>query len=131
MSQDGGRAVSAADVLESDFKASLSGIDFSKAYDPFGKAFEKACMIGQMWMAARQIEDDVSEELDGARTYWSAYVETSDAAYKEMAADELRHAGILIKKHLAKETDENRRKLLNDKEMERQELSKQMMTKTE
>ena len=48
---------------------------------------------------------------------------SNDVQYKEMAHDELRHAGILIKKHLAK-ADESEKEYLNGLEKERQDMLK-------
>lgn len=56
-------------------------------------------------MALKEMEDDVDEELDGARNYWNKYLETNDVQFKEMAHDELKHASILIKKHLVSADD--------------------------
>lgn len=110
--------------LKRDFEDALSRIDF-KRYDPHSREFTKALLVGQLYAAAKALhEDDVEEELDGAEKYYEAYLRTGDAAFKDMASDELRHAGILIKKHLAKTTDENRRAELNAQEKKRQELMK-------
>ena len=70
------------------------------------------------------IEDDVDEELSDAENYWILFCETGDSVYKEMANDELKHAGILIKKHLLKTTDEKRKHSLNEQEKKRQEMLK-------
>ena len=112
-------------VLREDFKQALSQIDFTKKYDPYSRSFMKALFIGQLLMACEQMEDDVEEELDDAKKYWNTYLETNDSQYNDMAHDELRHAGILIKKHIAK-ADESEKKYLNGLEEERQELLKAM-----
>lgn len=111
--------------LRRDFEEAVSRVDFKK-YDPYSREFMKALFIGQMHMAAKSLcdEDDVEEELDGAEKYYEVYSRTGDAAYKDMASDELRHAGTLIKKHLAKATDEDRRAELNAHEKRRQEMLK-------
>lgn len=111
----------ALEELKKDFHEALSHIDFSEAYDPYSKQFMKALFIGQLLVAVKEMEDDVEEEMDGARKYWETYLETNDIQYKEMAGDELRHAGILIKKHLAK-ADEHERAYLNGLEKDRQEM---------
>lgn len=109
--------------LEKDFKEAVKKIDF-KAYDPYSREFMKPLFIGQLYLAMKAVyDDDVEEELDGARKYWNIYLETEDTAYKDMAQDELRHAGVLIKKHLAG-ADEDYRKQLNAHEKERQEMLK-------
>ncbi len=113
-----------AEVLEADFKEALSQINFNEPYDPYSKEFMKPLFIGQLLMAVKSVEDDVDEELDGAKKYWKIFQETNDAQYREMAQDELKHAGILIKKHLAKTTDPKTKEKLNELEKERQEMLK-------
>lgn len=109
--------------LEKDFKKAVSKIDFSR-YDPYSREFMKPLFIGQLILAIKSVyDDDVEEEIDGARKYWQTYLETDDAAYREMAQDELRHAGILIKKHLVG-ADEVYRAELEAHEKERQEMLK-------
>lgn len=115
--------------LEHDFKEALSNVDF-KEYDPYSRPFMKALFIGQMWSIMKMLcEDDIEEELDGAENYIRIYEETGDSAYKGMASDELRHADILIKKHLAKADGEEREKL-NEHEKRRQELLKMVSVST-
>ena len=123
----------ATDVLKEDFKDALSKIDFEKEYDPYDRAFMKALFLGQMWLAAKWLEsdDDVDDELDGARKYWRMFLQTNDQSYKEMAMDELRHAGILIKKRLANATDAKKKSWLDALEKERQEMLKAVSSKTE
>lgn len=91
------------ETLRNDFSELLGKFDFSGKYDPMSPRFLKTLGVGLMWHAAKALaeDDDVAEELDGARKYMDAWLSSGDAAYKEMAADELRHAGTLIKKHLA------------------------------
>lgn len=112
----------ALEELKKDFREALSHIDFD-SYDPYSRPYMKALFIGQLLMAVKEMEDDVDEELDGARKYWNTYLVTNDVQYKEMAHDELRHAGILIKKHLAV-ADEHEKEYLNSLEKERQEMLK-------
>ena len=110
--------------LRKDFKDILSTIDF-KEYDPYSKKFMTAGFIGQMWFLVKSLmdDDDVEEELDGAKTYFEKYLETNDSQYRDMARDELRHAGILIKKH-SEWADDEKQKVLDEHEAERQELMK-------
>lgn len=115
----------AVNVLENDFKTSLEKIDFSKAYDPFSKSFMKALFLGQLWCCVKYLCNDVEDELSGAKNYYDIYLETNDIQYKEMANDELKHAGILIKKHLAKTSDEKQKEKLNNLETKRQEMLKE------
>ena len=110
--------------LRKDFKDVLSKINFSE-YDPYSKKFMTASFVGQMWFLVKSLmeDDDVEEEIEGARTYFEKYLETNDTQYRDMAKDELRHAGILIKKH-SEWADEEKQKTLNQHEEERQELIK-------
>ena len=110
--------------LRKDFKEILSKIDFDE-YDPFSKKFMTAGFVGQMWFLVKMLleDDDVEEELDGARTYFEKYLETNDVTYRDMAKDELRHAGILIKKH-SEWADDEKQEILDKHETERQELLK-------
>ena len=110
--------------LRKDFKDVLSKINFSE-YDPYSKKFMTAIFVGQMWFLVKSLmeDDDVEEEIEGARTYFEKYLETNDTQYRDMAKDELRHAGILIKKH-SEWADEEKQKTLNQHEEERQELIK-------
>ncbi len=109
--------------LEHDFKNALEDVDFT-AYSPYSREYMKALFIGQMWDLVRKLheekEGDIQEEFDGAKKYLDMYKTTGDSTYKEMAADELRHAGILIKKHLAKATSQEEKDALNAMEAEKQ-----------
>lgn len=117
--------------LKKDFNEVLKCIDF-KRYDPHSQIFIRALHIGQMYMSLKMISesDDVEEELNGARSYMLSYVETNDNDYKEMAKDELRHAGILIKKHYEKASAAKKEKL-EEYENERQELLSRISKWTE
>lgn len=116
--------------LEKDFKEMLGCINF-KNYDPHSKLFMRALLIGQMYQAVKTLEnsDEIEEELAGAEKYFSRYIETGDSTFKEMASDELRHAGILIKKHLAKTENEKKREKLSAYEKKRQEMLKEISIK--
>lgn len=121
---------SALTELEKDFKDMLDCIDFEK-YDPYSKLYMRALFIGQMYMCVKALgEDDVEEEIEGAEKYFKKYEETADTTFKDMANDELRHANILIKKHLAKCTDEDEREHLNYQEKRRQEILKHISGST-
>jgi hypothetical protein len=117
--------------LRKDFKESLNDIDF-KEYDPFSKAFMKAGFIGQMWMLMKMLrdDDDVEEELEGAETYLEKYRSTGDVTFRDMAKDELRHAGILIKKHY-EWADDEKKAVLEEHENKRQELMKMIEKESE
>ena len=112
--------------LKKDFKEDLSEIDF-KEYDPFSKKFMKASFIGQMWMLIKMLhdDDDVEEELEGAEKYMEKWLSTGDTAFRDMAKDELRHAGILIKKHY-EWADDDKKAILEEHENKRQELMKRL-----
>ena len=117
--------------LKKDFKDSLSEINF-KEYDPWSKKFMKASFIGQMWylMKALHDDDDVEEELEGAETYMEKWHTTGDTVFRDMAKDELRHAGILIKKHY-EWADDDKKAVLEEHENKRQELLKMLNSEKE
>ena len=117
--------------LKKDFKEALSDINF-REYDPWSKKFMKASFIGQMWylMKALRDDDDVEEELEGAETYMEKWHTTGDTAFRDMAKDELRHAGILIKKHY-EWADDDKKALLEEHENKRQELLKMLSEEKE
>ena len=92
------------EVLKEDFKEALSHIDFDKGYDPYSRTFMKALFIGQLLMACEELEDDVEEELDGAKTYWEKFQETGDSQFRDMAHDELRKTSAVSAKSAASNT---------------------------
>lgn len=112
--------------LKKDFKNCISEIDF-KEYDPFSKSFMKAGFIGQMWMLMKMLhdDDDVESELEGAEEYMEKWHSTGDTAFRDMAKDELRHAGILIKKHY-EWADDEKKAVLEEHENKRLELMKRL-----
>lgn len=112
--------------LRKDFKEKLNDIDFNE-YDPYSKKFMTASFIGQMWFLIKELaeDDEVEEELDGARKYYERYEKTEDETFLQMAKDELRHAGILIKKKYEWADDEMKAHL-EEQENERQMLMKEM-----
>jgi len=99
------------DEVMKDFKESLSKIDFSK-YNPKSDDFETALFTGLMWLILHESsegeeivkssyeegEDEISEEIYGAKKYLQRYIDSKDDNYKDMASDELRHASFLIKR---------------------------------
>ena len=90
----------AIDEAKKDFEKALGKINF-KRYNPCSYEFRAAVNIGKMWRllsCLAEQSDGIAEEIDGARKYAESYAMTKDAAYKQMAKDELRHAGILIQK---------------------------------
>lgn len=108
--------------LKQDFQRMIKQIDFSK-YDPRSQLFMTVLSIGLMYMSIKAITstDDVAEELNGARKYMLNYLSSNDTAYKDMAKDELRHAGTLIKK-LYEKADFKEKVRLETYENEAQEL---------
>ncbi|MBR6079939.1 MAG: hypothetical protein IKP60_07270 [Treponema sp.] len=116
--------------LADDFKHLVECVDFAGGYDPFGKDFMRAALVGQMWCVMKCMEDDVDDELSGAAKYYIMYKETGDASYKEMAGDELHHAGILIKKHMSETMDESERKKLSAQEKKRNDMLKMLSSET-
>lgn len=118
------------DELKKDFRHASENID-PNGYDPFSRKFMEALFIGQMWQILHDMKEvsgdifsDIEEEFDGARKYYKIYEETGDNSYKEMSSDEIRHAGILIKKILAKTTDAEIKSELNLYEEKRQSLAR-------
>lgn len=116
--------------LKKDFRHASENID-PNGYDPFSRKFMEALFIGQMWQILHCMEEvsgdifsDIEEEFDGARKYYKIYEETGDNSYKEMSSDEIRHAGILIKKSIAKTTDAEIKSELNLYEEKRQSLAR-------
>ena len=87
--------------LEKDFNTLANKIDF-KNYDPLDPNFMKASVVGLMWLVGGKLcrGNDIEEELEGAENYFHMYEESGDPDYKEMSLDELKHAGILLKKHM-------------------------------
>lgn len=75
-------------------------------------------------------KNEILDELEGAEKYYKKYEETDDSDYKGMASDELRHAGILIKKYMAM-ADEEHKTLLNEYEKTRQDMLKMISPKDE
>ena len=112
-------------ILKEDFKEAVSQIDFKGPYNPWGKAFMKASFLGEMWFLMKSLyeDDEVESEIEGARTYFERFLTTGDTTFRDMAKDELRHAGILIKKD-SEWADEDKKKILDAHESERQELMK-------
>lgn len=116
--------------LKKDFLHASENID-PDGYDPFSRKFIEALFIGQMWQILHGMKEvsgdifsDIEEEFDGAKKYYKIYEETGDNSYKEMSADEIRHAGILIKKSLAKTTDAETKRKLNLYEEKRQSIER-------
>lgn len=50
----------------------------------------------------KEDEDEISDELAGAKKYFQKYLDTHDSQFHNMAGDELNHALILIRKENSK-----------------------------
>lgn len=129
------------DEVFKDFKESLSKIDFSK-YNPKSSDFETALFTGLMWMlldecdeggvqvlsmeTSEEPSDGISEELHDAKKYLQKYLDTRDSSYKDMASDELKHAGILLRKAYNKTIGNEERSRLKKYETEITQVSQQI-----
>lgn len=90
----------AVEEVRKDFEKSLEKINF-KGYAPCSYEFRAAINIGKMWRllsCLAEQSDGIAEEIEGAKKYARSYELTKDVSYKQMAKDELKHAGILIQK---------------------------------
>lgn len=95
--------------LTKDFAKTLSKIDFS-SYNPKSSDFENALFIGLMNMVIENMDgnkeafeisegnDEISEEIFGAKKYFQRYLDSKDENFRKMSEDELSHASYLIKK---------------------------------
>lgn len=130
------------EVLQ-DFKTALSKIDF-KDYNPNSSEFMMALNLGLMWKLIRKLNclesnhdekevyeekessDEISEELSGAKKYLQKYLDNQDSFFKGMAEDELKHAGVLIKKAYSKLPNAEEKTKLKFYEDELNAISKQL-----
>ena len=126
-----------------DFKESIDKIDFTE-YNPNSPEFNKAVNIGLMWLLLGEIimnpfpekeipsetvtneNDDISEEIFGAKKYLQKFMDTGDSVFKEMSSDELKHAGILMKKANARLPSGEEKQRLKSYEGEIQEIQRQI-----
>lgn len=95
--------------VKSDFDSALEKINFS-AYNPNSAEFTNALRIGLMWhllceldggeadTESQKADDEIADEIMGAKKYLQRYIDSGDMNFREMASDELRHAEILLKK---------------------------------
>lgn len=131
------------EVLQ-DFKTALSKIDFN-GYNPNSAEFLSALFTGEMWRLIRKLNqmdsshedyeietseekasDEISEELSGAKKYLQKYLDSNDELFQQMASDELKHAGILIKKAYSKLPNAEEKSKLKSYENELNSISKQL-----
>lgn len=121
-----------------DFHSALEKINFSE-YSPNSSEFSRALNIGLMWLLLGKIccnsdsptaefkeSDDISEEIFGAKKYLQKFIDTADSAFKEMSADELKHAAILLKKANARLPSGEEKQKLKSYETEIQEIQNQI-----
>lgn len=127
------------DELMKDFKESLAKIDFS-FYNPKSNEFETTLFIGLMLMVLDEMwedkgigvdssyksEDEISDEIYGAKKYLQRYMDTNDETFKSMASDELKHASYLIKKAYAKSLGNDERNKLKRYESDVEQVMEQI-----
>mgnify|MGYP006873049532 CR=1 FL=1 len=125
------------DEVCSDFRKALSEIDFS-SYNPNSQQFDLTLRLGLMWYLLKEMDcnsekefvqskkDDISDELFDAKKYFQKYMDSGDSVYVEMAKDELKHAGILIKKANSKLPSGEEKLKLKSYEDELKEIYEQM-----
>lgn len=124
--------------LEKDFSDALEKIDFGK-YSPRSQEFLDALFIGLMRLVLRgtdskpaetarahEQDDCVSEKIALAKNALRHFAESGDETYKEMCADELRHARTLLKKAYAKFPNAEEKTRLRGLEAEAEEISRQV-----
>ena len=124
----------------SDFKDSVAKIDFN-SYNPNSAEFLSALNVGLMWYLLQALgegtveikamnqeseKDEISDELFGAKKYLQRFMDSGDMNYKEMSSDELKHAGILIKKAYSKLPNAEEKAKLKSYEDELNSISKQL-----
>lgn len=123
--------------LMKDFKDSLSKIDFSY-YNPKSDEFELALFIGLMLMVLDEVSEDdgmglvkesndeISDEIYGAKKYLQRYMDTKDETFKSMASDELKHASYLLKKAYSKSLGNDERNKLKKYESDIEQVNEQI-----
>lgn len=124
----------------SDFKDSVAKIDFN-SYNPNSVEFLSALNVGLMWHLLQELggekieskvaykeseKDEISDELFGAKKYLQKFLDSGDMNYREMSNDELKHAGILIKKAYSKLPNAEEKAKLKSYEDELNSISKQL-----
>lgn len=115
--------------LKKDFSKALDKINVD-CYSPFSTKFMEALFIGQMLQSVKLLDEtntfieEVEDEFADARKYLKDYETYSDTSFKELALDELKHAGILIKKYLSKTEDDEIKQKLSAFEEKRLEMIK-------
>lgn len=122
------------DEVMKDFKESLSKIDFS-SYNPKSPEFENALFVGLMSMLIDKMDDsfemsegndEIGDEIYGAKKYLQRYLDTNDEMFKKMAMDELDHASYLIKKAYNKPIGSEEKTKLKKYESDVEQVRNQM-----
>ena len=122
------------DEVMKDFKESLSKIDFS-SYNPKSPEFENALFVGLMSMLIDKMDDsfemsegndEIGDEIYGAKKYLQRYLDTNDEMFKKMSMDELDHASYLIKKAYNKPIGSEEKTKLKKYESDVEQVRNQM-----
>ena len=124
--------------VKADFVSALEKINFS-AYNPNSAEFTNALRIGLMWHLLCEIDDcneaesenpkpddEIADEIAGAKKYLQRYIDTGEMTFREMAADELKHAAVLLKKANAKLPTGEEKARLKEHEKEIAEIQGEM-----
>ena len=118
--------------LKKDFDESVSKVDFTN-YNPLSNNFMSAVLIGLMFIllddgmkVQTEKEDDIAEELAGAKKYLQKYLETKDITYRDMTLNEMKHANFLIKKSYTKLPSVEEKERLKDYERQYKEIAEQI-----
>lgn len=125
--------------MRKDFLDSLDRINFS-AYNPNSSEFMDALRIGIMWHLLCEVDDccekaesetikaddEIADKILSAKRHFQKYIDTDDVSFKEISEDELRHAGILVKKAYSKLPNGEEKAKLKEYELEIKEVSEQV-----
>ena len=125
--------------LMRDFKESLSKIDFL-SYNPKSDEFETSLFVGLMLMILDELWDDdnveinvmkdsndeISDEIYGAKKYLQKYIDTGDEMFKTMASEELKHGSYLLKKAYSKSIGNDERNKLKKYESDIEQVDEQI-----
>lgn len=130
----------AREEVLNDFRLALERIDLAGEYNPFASDFEKALRIGLMWHLLcetdttvtecveehHESDDEIAEEISGAKKYLQRYIDSGDVVFRDMAKDELRHASVLTKKANSRLPSGEEKAILKVHESEIAEVQKQI-----
>ena len=125
-----------SEVLK-DFKEALARLDFT-SYNPQSQEFDTALRLGLMWRVLDCMDgndrlpdivqkelpkDDIAGKISSAKKYLQKYIDTGDESFRGVASDELRHAGMLVRKAGARLPGAEEKKRLKEYETEIQEVT--------